>query len=181
MNNDANLQINSEDIHINTVFLNTVQSNVKCKITNKSPFCQHAPDVTNENRPIRFISRQHPIYIPSHIKCHLKPPISHSENYSSGLRNRTGIQCILCPKIYTFANKLLDVEREKEDFFFHFILTVSLLPYTSFLWFVLERLGDHWLGLEYVSFVKYGLNAKLRMSITWSSNSELVASVLALL
>lgn len=137
MNNDANLQINSEDIHIKTVFLNTVQSNVKCKITNKSPFCQHAPDVTNENRPIRFISRQHPIYIPSHIKCHLKPPISHSENYSSGLRNRTGIQCILCPKIYTFANKLLDVEREKEEFFFilfsQYLFCRTPASYDSFL------------------------------------------------
>lgn len=167
-NNEASLQINTEDIHINIVCLNTMRSNVKCKITNENPlFCQHAPDVTKwiYNRPIRFISRQHAVHIPSHIKCHLKPLISHSQNDSSRPVNCTGVWYILCPKIYTFANKLLGVEREKEEFCVRFYShsissTLHQLP-------MICSLTSRWpLAWSRVCvLVKYGLNVKLRMSL----------------
>ncbi len=150
-NSEVNLQINTEDKHLNIVCLNTVQSNVKCKTTNSTPFCQQLQSLPNKYGigQSDSLAGNMPYISPLHIKCHLKPLISHSLKDGSGPGNRTGVWCIFCPKIYAFSNKLLGDERE--IFVFIFILTVSLLPYTSFLWFVLEHLGNHCLGLEYVS------------------------------
>lgn len=152
-----------------------MQSNIKCKITNKNPFfCQHAPDVTKWicNRPIRFISRQHAVHIPSHIKCHLKPQITHSQNDSSGPVNCTGVWCILCPKNYAFSNKLLGVEREKGEFcvrlYSHSVSSaLHQLPMICYLmsWW---SLAWSWVCV----LVKYGLNAKLRMSLEPSREIE---------
>lgn len=133
-------------IHIEILCLNTVQSNVKCKRTNKSPFCQHAPDVTKWiwNRPIRFI-RTHP----------LTYQVPFETPRSRALRTTATVQAIAQASDAYFAQRFTHLQincwvlkERKKKFVFSFILTVSLLPYTSF---VLERLSDHWLGLEFVS------------------------------